>query len=139
MVTMMRGDVTHMSKKRVDHVGIMVKDIDASLPFYIGVVGLSLKNRIVHTNGVIQLAFLGFGEDSETEIELIQGYNDRLPNEGKVHHVAIHVPDLDAEFHRIKETSAELIEKEITTLPNGYRYFFIYGPEREWIEFFQRE
>ncbi|MBD5024569.1 VOC family protein, partial [Xanthomonas citri pv. citri] len=26
----------------------------------------------------------------------------------------------------------------ITTLPNGYRYFYIEGPDGEWIEFFQR-
>jgi lactoylglutathione lyase len=127
-----------MSKKRVDHVGIMVKDLDVSIPFYTEIVGLTLKDRIIHTNGVIQLAFLGFGGSDETEIELIQGYNDALPNEGKVHHVAINVEDIETEFLRVKQTDASFIDQEITTLPNGYRYFFIYGPEKEWIEFFQR-
>ncbi|MFF2481192.1 VOC family protein [Paenibacillus sp. NPDC058071] len=124
--------------RRVDHVGVQVTDLEASIRFYTEIVGLTLKARVPHSNGVIQLAFLGFGGDNETEIELIQGYSDSLPAEGKVHHFAINVPDIEAEFARIKTTEAELIDQEITTLPNGYRYFFIYGPEKEWIEFFQR-
>lgn len=127
-----------MSIKRVDHVGVMVKDIDTTIRFYTEIVGLELKGRIKHTNGVIDLAFLGFGHSDETEIELIQGYNDELPTEGKVHHFAILVSDVDEEFARLKLTEASFIDEEITTLPNGYRYFFIHGPEGEWIEFFQR-
>ncbi|GGG73953.1 VOC family protein [Paenibacillus radicis (ex Gao et al. 2016)] len=127
-----------MTKKRVDHVGVAVRNLEVSLRFYTEIVGLELKGQLTHTNGVIQLAFLGFGNTDETEIELIQGYSNQLPPEGTVHHFAIHVDDVEAEFERIKGTEAELIDNEITTLPNGYRYFFIYGPEREWIEFFQR-
>ncbi|WP_042168918.1 VOC family protein [Paenibacillus gorillae] len=127
-----------MTRRRVDHVGVAVRNLEVSLRFYTEIVGLELKGQLTHTNGVIQLAFLGFGNTDETEIELIQGYSNQLPPEGTVHHFAIHVDDVEAEFERIKGTEAELIDNEITTLPNGYRYFFIYGPEREWIEFFQR-
>ncbi|MUT66596.1 VOC family protein [Paenibacillus sp. NEAU-GSW1] len=127
-----------MTKRRVDHVGVAVRDLEASVRFYTEIVGLTLKGRLTHTNGVIELAFLGFGNDDETEIELIQNYSNKLPAEGTVHHFAIHVEDLDQEWTRLKATEAEFIDNEITTLPNGYRYFFIYGPEREWIEFFQR-
>lgn len=127
-----------MAKKRLDHVGVMVKDIDASIKFYTEIVGLELKGRLTHTNGIIELAFLGFGDSDETEVELIQGYNDQLPNEGKVHHFAVNVPDIEAEFKRLKELNVPFIDQEITTLPNGYRYFYIYGPEQEWIELFQR-
>ncbi|MGM0879470.1 MAG: VOC family protein [Bacillota bacterium] len=127
-----------MTKKRVDHVGVMVKDIDASIKFYTEIIGFELNGRIIHTNGVIQLAFLGFGNSDETEVELIQGYNDSLPIEGKVHHFAVNVPDVQAEFDRLKQLNVSFIDQEITTLPNGYRYFFISGPDGEWIELFQR-
>jgi lactoylglutathione lyase len=126
------------TQKRVDHVGVIVKNIEQTIRFYTEIVGLEVKGRITHTNGVFQLAFLGFGGSDETEIEIIQGYNDHLPTEGKVHHFAITVPDIEAEFHRVRQTDATFIDQEITTLPNGYRYFFIAGPEGEWIEFFQR-
>ena len=62
-------------QKRIDHVGIAVRDLETTLRFYTEIVGLELKDRVTHTNGVIQLAFLGFNGSNETEIELIQGYS----------------------------------------------------------------
>ncbi|KAA6451133.1 VOC family protein [Bacillus swezeyi] len=123
---------------RIDHVGLMVKDIEASITFYQDIVGMTLKDKMIHTNGIMKLAFLGFENSEETELELIQGYNDNLPAEGKVHHLAISTDDIDAELTRMKENEVKLMEDGITTLPNGNRYFFIFGPEGEAIEFFQR-
>ncbi|MGG1601130.1 MULTISPECIES: VOC family protein [Paenibacillus] len=126
-----------MAGRKVEHVGVMVKDIDTSVRFYKEVVGLELKDKLDHSNGVIKLAFLGFGQAGETELELIQGYNDGLPQEGKVHHLAFTVDDIEEEWARISRMDVKLIDQEITTLPNGSRYFFFYGPDGEWIEFFQ--
>ncbi|XBU91378.1 VOC family protein [Peribacillus frigoritolerans] len=128
-----------MAVKRVDHVGVVVKDLEKSIAFYQDVLDLKLKARMTHTNGVIELAFLGYEESDETEIELIQGYSDTLPSEATIHHFAITVDDIEEEYARIKSLdNTELIDEEIVTLPNGYRYFYVYGPEKEWIEFFQR-
>jgi len=127
-----------MANKRIDHVGIVVKDFERSIDFYQTIVGFELKGKITHTNGVIQLAFLGFGNSDETELEIIHGYNDNLPSEGKVHHFAVHVDNLEEEYERVSKLGAQFVDKEIVTLPNGYRYFFIFGPDGEWVEFFQR-
>jgi lactoylglutathione lyase len=127
-----------MTKKRIDHVGIMVKNMEASIAFYTDIIGFQLKGRTPHSNGVIELAFLGFGHSDETELELIQGYSESLPTEGKVHHFAVAVDDVQAEFDRLKLHEVTFIDEGITTLPNGYRYFFISGPEGEWLELFQR-
>ncbi|MBP2001602.1 lactoylglutathione lyase [Paenibacillus shirakamiensis] len=128
-----------MGKRSIDHIGIVVRNLDVSIKFYTEVLGLELKQKLLHTNGIFQLAFLGYGNQEETEIELIQGYSDQLGNEATVHHFAIAVANLDEEFARLQAwEKVTLIDSEITTLPNGYRYFFIYGPEQEWIELFQR-
>ncbi len=128
-----------MAVKKVDHIGVVVKDLEKSIAFYQDVLDLKLKERMTHTNGVIELAFLGYEESDETEIELIQGYSDTLPSEATIHHFAITVDDIEEEYARIKSLdNTELIDEEIVTLPNGYRYFYVYGPEKEWIEFFQR-
>jgi lactoylglutathione lyase len=127
-----------MARTKIEHVGIMVADLKQSIRFYREVVGLVLKDTLLHTNGVIQLAFLGFDQSGETELELIQGYNDKLPQEGKVHHIAFTVENVEEEFERIQQLEyVQLIDKEIITLPNGSRYFFFHGPDGEWIEFFQ--
>ncbi|MGE7767781.1 VOC family protein [Peribacillus sp. NPDC096540] len=128
-----------MAIKRVDHIGVVVRDLEESITFYQDVLDLKVKSRVLHTNGVIQLAFLGYNNSDETEIELIQGYSDTLPSEATIHHFAISVDDIEEEYARIIGfENVELIDQEIVTLPNGYRYFYIYGPEKEWIEFFQR-
>lgn len=127
-----------MTKKRIDHIGVMVKDMESAIRFYTEIIGFELKGRVPHSNGVIELAFLGFGHSEETELELIAGYNDKLPIEGKVHHFAVAVEDVHAEFSRLKQLEVNFIDNEITTLPNGYQYFFISGPEGEWVELFQR-
>lgn len=126
-----------MGKKRIEHVGVMVRDIEASITFYEMIIGMKLKNTLTHSDGHMKLAFLGFDQEGETELELIQGYNDELPIEGKVHHFAITVDDLEEEVNRIRKLKVELIDDEITTLPNGARYFFFHGPDGEWIEFFE--
>jgi lactoylglutathione lyase len=127
-----------MTGRRIDHIGVMVKNMEKSIEFYTDAVGMELKAEVPHSNGVIKLAFLGFSGTGETELELIQGYNDQLPEEGTVHHFAVSTDDVEGEFTRLKELGIELIDQEITVLPNGYKYFFFYGPDREWIEFFQR-
>ncbi|MCS7459338.1 VOC family protein [Paenibacillus doosanensis] len=126
-----------MAVRKIEHVGIMVSNLENSIAFYEKVIGLTLKGTLTHTNGVMRLAFLGFNESAETELELIEGYNDGLPVEGKVHHIAFTVDHVEAEFARIQALDVKLIDNEITTLPNGSRYFFFHGPDGEWIEMFE--
>ncbi|CAH1190102.1 hypothetical protein PAECIP111893_00176 [Paenibacillus plantiphilus] len=126
-----------MAVRKLEHVGIMVADLEKSISFYTEIIGFRHLGTMVHTNGVIRLAFLAAADSSETEVELIEGYNHSLPAEGKVHHIAFTVDDVEAEFERITELGVPLKDTEITTLPNGSRYFFFYGPDGEYLEMFQ--
>ncbi|MEW9671098.1 VOC family protein [Ammoniphilus sp. 3BR4] len=126
-----------MAVKKLEHVGVMVKDMEASIAFYKEVLGMELLGKAEHPDPNIKLAFLGFKDAKETELELIQGYNDQLPQEGKVHHIAFTVDNIEEEVQRLKQLGVAFIDKEITTLPNGSRYMFFYGPDGEWIELFQ--
>lgn len=95
---------------KIDHVGIMVKDIDASIRFYTEVAGLKVKDRNVHAGG-LEVAFLGYGLDDETVIEMIQGLKDHLPSEGIIHHVAFSVDNIEDEWNRIKQPSLTQIRR----------------------------
>ncbi|MBT2736769.1 VOC family protein [Bacillus sp. ISL-7] len=127
-----------MAVKKMDHVGVMVNDLNASLLFYQKVVGMELKDQFTIANGTINLAFLGFNGSDETELELVYGGNPDLPTEGKVNHVAFLVDDIEDEFTRLKGVNVVFISDEIVSLPNGYRNFFVQGPDGEKVEFFQR-
>jgi len=127
-----------MAVRKLEHVGIMVKNIEKSIAFYTEVVGLTHLYTMTHTNGVIRLAFMTGTDGQESEIELIEGFDGELAAEGIVHHLAFTVDDVEEEFARIKGLpDVELKETEITTLPNGARYFFFYGPDGEFLEMFQ--
>jgi lactoylglutathione lyase len=126
-----------MAIRKIEHVGLMVRNIEESIKFYTEVLGMELLGRLTHTNGVIELAFLGFPGAKQTELELIQGYNENLPQEGKVHHIAFNVDHLEEEIERLKQHDVKFIDQEITTLPNGARYIFFHGPDGEWLELFE--
>ncbi|MFD2610986.1 VOC family protein [Paenibacillus gansuensis] len=126
-----------MAVRKMEHVGIMVKDIEASTAFYKEVIGLEQAGFLVHNNEKIKLAFLSFPGYPETQVELIEGYNAGLPEEGKVHHLAFTVDDIQEEWDRLKGLDVRFLDTEITTLSNGARYFFFYGPDGERIEMFQ--
>jgi lactoylglutathione lyase len=127
-----------MPAKKMDHVGVYVNNLEASLSFYQEVVGMEVKDQFTIANGALTLAFLGFNGSNETELELVYGGNPNLPEEGKVNHVAFLVDDIEEEFNRLKGLDVSFISEEVDTLPNGYRNFFVNGPDGEKVEFFKR-
>jgi lactoylglutathione lyase len=124
-----------MAVRKFEHVGIQVKDIETSKRFYQNIVGLELMDEMIHTNGVMKLAFLGL--NGSIIVELIEGYNPDLPGEGKVHHVAFTVEGIEQEKERLQSLGVTFVREDITTLPNGAKYLFFYGPDGEWIEFYE--
>lgn len=126
-----------MAVRKIEHVGIMVTNMERSIAFYQSVVGLELLGKLMHTNGIIELAFLGAPGANETQIELIGGYPGQLADEARVHHIAFTVDDLEAETERVAALNVTFLEDASTTLPNGASYRFFYGPDGERIEFFQ--
>jgi len=124
-----------MTILKFEHVGVQVKDIEESIEFYTQKVGLELIEKLPHTDPSLKLAFLGL--EGNVIVELIQGYNSSLPNEGKVHHFALAVDGIEEEFERLKSAGISFVEENIVTLPNGARYLFFYGPDKEWIEYYE--
>lgn len=126
-----------MALKKFEHVGLQVKDLEASIQFYTEVLGLEFIEKQDHVDPNLKLAFLGLQDTKEPIIELISGYNSNLPTEGKVHHIAFTVDNIDEEIARLKELQVTFIDEAVTTLPSGAKYIFFNGPDGEWIELFQ--
>lgn len=118
-----------------EHVGVQIINIEDSIRFYQDVVNLELIDQFIHTDGKLKLAFLGL--NGQIIVELIEGYNPELPDEGKVHHIAFKVNEIEKEKQRLEGLGVELIFDDITLLPNGAKYLFFRGPDREWIEFYE--
>ncbi|OXM17250.1 VOC family protein [Paenibacillus herberti] len=126
-----------MAVRKIEHIGIMTANLEASIEFYKRVLGMEHTYNLPHPNGLIRLAFLRFPGSQETEIELVEGYNSELPIEGKVHHIAFTVDNIEEEYERLKRMGLPQLDSELSSLSNGARYFFFSGPDGERLELFQ--
>ncbi|WP_416731218.1 VOC family protein [Fictibacillus sp. JL2B1089] len=120
----------------IEHTGIMVSNMENSIKFYTEVLGLDLLDRFDHTSVPVELAFLGV--EGKVLVELIAGYTGPVTNEGKVHHIAFSVKNIEEQYELLQKKDVVMKDKEITELPNG-KYFFFYGPDEESLEFFERK
>ncbi|WP_137789952.1 VOC family protein [Bacillus sp. E(2018)] len=118
----------------IEHTGIMVSNMENSIKFYTEVLGLDLLDRFDHTSVPVELAFLGV--EGKVLVELIAGYTGSVTNEGKVHHIAFSVKNIEEQYELLQKKDVVMKDKEITELPNG-KYFFFYGPDEESLEFFE--
>ncbi|MDF2855956.1 MAG: glyoxalase [Neobacillus sp.] len=121
----------------MEHVGIMVNDMDESLAFYQNILGLELRNR-EWLNDTVELAFLYFPEQPSVEVELIYD-GEPVGNEGIVSHLAFTVENIETELVRLKEAGVKLKDQEPRSiLNNTVKIAFFYGPNGEKLELVER-
>lgn len=99
--------------KQLEHIGIAVKDLDASEALFGKLLGTSsYKREVVESEGVITSFFLV----GNVKIELLAATHENSPiakfiekkGEG-IHHLAFEVEDIDAELAHKKTGGFELI------------------------------
>jgi methylmalonyl-CoA epimerase len=102
--------------KDIDHIAIVVKSIDASLPLFEKALGL--KGGTVETlpEQGVKAVLLPLGK---TEIELIEpvdpdsGVGKFLANKGEgIHHLCLQVDDVDKELGELTERGVQAIDKQ---------------------------
>ncbi|MCL6601410.1 MAG: VOC family protein [Paenibacillus sp.] len=125
-----------MSVLKMEHVGIKVSSLEASIEFYTEVIGLTLLHIIGEPSDDIRLAFLSFQEQTSVEVELIEGRWEELAEEGKVSHLAFTVSGIEDEHRRIAGLNLVGLTP-IRQLANGSRFFFFNGLDGERLEFFE--
>jgi lactoylglutathione lyase len=122
---------------KMEHVGIMVNDMDESLTFYQNILGLELRNR-EWLNDTVELAFLYFPEQPSVEVELIYD-GEPVGNEGIVSHLAFTVENIEAELVRLKDEGVHLLdEKPRSVLRDTVKIAFFNGPNGEKLELVER-
>ena len=101
---------------KVDHIGIVVRDITAALKVYQVALGLPLRETVDVADQQVRIAFLPIGESN---IELVQPTSDDtgvaryLAKRGEgIHHICIQVDDIEAALAQLKAQGVELIDTE---------------------------
>lgn len=118
-----------MKPNKINHVAIVVQDIDAALNFWEQTFGLKLDHVEDVPSQNSKVAFLPLGE---SEIELVQpttsdsGLANFLEKRGEgMHHICIEVSDIDATLAELKSKGVRLINEVPEELP-GRKMAFIH-------------
>src|SRR5687768_14740610 len=115
---------------KINHIAVVVEDIEAALSFWQRALGLPL-HHVEHNEGeAVDIAFLPVGG---SEIELIAPFTDGsgvakyLEKRGAgLHHLCLEVDDIDASMARLAEAGMDLINDTPKTRPDGTRYAFVH-------------
>jgi methylmalonyl-CoA/ethylmalonyl-CoA epimerase len=105
-----------MEISHIEHIGIAVKDIDAAIKYYEGILGLTCyKIEEVHDQKVKTAFFMA----GQTKIELLESTDPEGPigkfiekkGEG-IHHLAYAVKNLQNNLNELQEKGITLIDKQ---------------------------
>jgi methylmalonyl-CoA/ethylmalonyl-CoA epimerase len=116
--------------KRLDHVAVLVPDLEEALGFWQDQLGLSLDHVETISSMEVKIAFLPLGE---SEIELVQptsedsGLAKFLNKRGPgLHHICIEVEDIAAKLVELQSRDVRLIDKEPVLMDDGRQLAFIH-------------
>ncbi|GAO02498.1 lactoylglutathione lyase [Anaeromyxobacter sp. PSR-1] len=125
---------------RILHTMLRVGDLERSLAFYTGVLGMTLLRRQEYPDGRFTLAFVGYGPESEqTAIELTHNWDTPRYELGTgFGHVALEVPDAYAACAEIKARGGRVV-REAGPMKHGTTVIaFVEDPDGYKIELIQR-
>ncbi|TDX42419.1 methylmalonyl-CoA epimerase [Halanaerobium congolense] len=119
-----------MNPKRVEHIGIAVRNLEKSLNFYQNVLGLEfLKQEIVESQGV-KIAFLKVGE---SKIELLEPLNADstiakfIEKNGEgIHHFAVLVDSIEDKVRVMQAQGAKMIGDKPSEGADGMKIIFVH-------------
>lgn len=116
--------------KRIDHVAILVDDVEKSLKFWQDGLGIQLSHFEDVPAEKSMVAFLPVGDN---EIELVKPTTDDsglaryLEKRGPgMHHICLEVDDISAMLEHLKASGIQLINEVPLEGSGGKRYAFIH-------------
>ena len=115
---------------KVDHIGIAVKSIEASLPYYTDVLGLSLIHIEEVVSEKVRVAFIDSGN---IKLELLQPMDETstihsfIEKKGEgIHHIAFGVTGIQERLDELKNKGVRLIQETPKIGAGGAQVAFIH-------------
>ena len=128
---------TAATAPRLLHTMIRVRDIDASLRFYIDGLGMKVLDRYDIEAGRFSILFISFTSyDDGPAIELTHNWDqaEDYSHGSGYGHIAVGVPDIDAVYGRLGEFGGALQKPPKPQLPGAPRLAFVKDPDGYAIE-----
>lgn len=116
--------------KRIDHVAIIVRNIEQALTFYRDMLGIEPGEIKEVPSEQVRIAFLPMGGPGGSEIELIEPTTPDsslakfLEKRGEgLHHICLAVESIDAALAELREKGAPVLDKEPRIAAEGRAIF----------------
>jgi lactoylglutathione lyase len=131
-----------MSSGQLLHTMIRVFDLEKSIEFYTGKLGMKLLRRKDYPSGEFTLAFVGYGdEDSNAVIELTHNWGQKEPYQlgTAFGHLAIGVPDIYGTCERLAKDGVKIPRPPGPMKHGGSVIAFIEDPDGYKIELIEKK
>ena len=125
---------------RMLHTMLRVGNLDKSLAFYQDVLGMKLLRKKDYPDGKFTLAFVGYGEESDTTVlELTHNWDTENYDLGNAYgHIAIEVEDAYAACDAVRAKGGK-VTREAGPMKHGSTVIaFVKDPDGYKIEFIQK-
>ena len=116
--------------KNVDHIGIAVKRLDDSIPYYTTVLGCTLLQIEEVTSENVRVAFMDAGN---IKLELLEPMNEQsaihrfIEKRGEgIHHIAFGVQNIQDRLNELKEKGLRLVNEEPKIGAGGAEVAFLH-------------
>lgn len=116
--------------KKIDHIGIAVKDLAAAIKFYEEMLGLKATGTEVVEEQKVRVAFLPTGD---SEVELLESTSPDGPiakfiekNGEGIQHIAFRVDNLEERLAELKNKGIRLIDEKPRYGAGGARIAFLH-------------
>jgi methylmalonyl-CoA epimerase len=122
--------------ERFDHVAIQVRDLERSLSFYMGTLGLKLEEKAEIPERKLNKALLMVGSG---RIELLEYENRPVPTaDGPVVHIALEVQNIEEALAELSKEGVSLEDRKPREIGGGMKIAFLRGPDQELIELVEK-
>ena len=122
-----------MKIKKVDHIGVAVKNISEAARFYTDILGIKMTGTEIVADQKAKVSFLPV---DDTNIELLESIEPDGPvakfieskGEG-IHHIALHVENIEEALEFMKSKGVRLIDQKPRIGARGIRIAFVHPKE----------
>lgn len=115
---------------KINHIGIAVKSLDESLPFYRDNLGMALVGMEEVVEQKVKVAMLAIGE---SKIELLEPTSAESPvakflekNGPGIHHLAYETENIEAAIAKLLADGARMIDESPRSGAHGTRIAFVH-------------
>lgn len=125
---------------RLLHTMLRVGDLDRSLNFYTGIMGMRLLRRQDFPDGKFTLAFVGYGPESDhTVLELTRNWGVESYEKGEAFgHIAVEVDDIYRSVEQIRAAGGKVVREAGPMMHGSTVIAFVEDPDGYRVELIQK-